>query len=207
MLVQNPASYQLNIDALDAGLDQVLVAMGSDVRDPGYFWYLLHTGAFGLVLFTLNGYGFEYFWPNWPWLADASVPLSICLALIGMQQFSRTFLELKERWPAGNRVSVALIGFFLLLGVASVQLPYSTSTPLASDTSEPVTVLGPLSSRRVRVGSPDGTFTASFFTLRRTSVVSSCTAGILPDGSCTPSMRTHATAEPGTIDSSVRRSE
>ncbi len=102
------------------------------LRDPGYFWYLLHTGAFGLVLFTLNGYGFEYFWPDWPWLADASVPLSICLALIGMQQFSRSFLELKERWPAGNVASLALIGFFVLLGVASVWLPYSTSTPLAS---------------------------------------------------------------------------
>ncbi len=102
------------------------------LRDPGYFWYLLHTGAFGLVLFTLNGYGFEYFWPDWPWLADASVPLSICLALIGMQQFSRSFLELKQRWPAGNVASLALIGFFVLLGVASVWLPYSTSTPLAS---------------------------------------------------------------------------
>lgn len=102
------------------------------LRDPGYFWYLLHTGAFGLVLFTLNGYGFEYFWPNWPWLADASVPLSICLALIGMQQFSRTFLELKERYPAGNRVSLALIGFFVLLGIASTQLSNSTATPLAS---------------------------------------------------------------------------
>ena len=102
------------------------------LRDPGYFWYLLHTGAFGLVLFTLNGYGFEYFWPGSPWLADASVPLSICLALIGMQQFSRTFFELPERWPAGNRVSLALIGFFVLLGLASIWLPYSTSTPLAS---------------------------------------------------------------------------
>jgi UDP-N-acetylmuramyl pentapeptide synthase len=38
VLVQNPASFQLNVDALDEGLDQVLVAMGSDVRDPGYFW-------------------------------------------------------------------------------------------------------------------------------------------------------------------------
>ena len=102
------------------------------LRDGGYFWYLLHTGAFGLVLFTLNGYGFEYFWPNWPWMADAAVPLSICLALIGMQQFSRSFLELRERWPAGNRVSLALIGFFVLLGIASFWLPYSTSTPLAS---------------------------------------------------------------------------
>lgn len=38
LLVQNPASFQLNVDALDPGLDQVLFAMGSDVRDPSYFW-------------------------------------------------------------------------------------------------------------------------------------------------------------------------
>src|SRR5690606_33320565 len=31
VLVQNPASFQLNVDALDEGLDHVLVAMGSDV--------------------------------------------------------------------------------------------------------------------------------------------------------------------------------
>lgn len=102
------------------------------LRDPGNGWYLLHTGAFGLVLFTLNGYGFEYFWPNWPWLADASVPLSICLALIGMQQFSRSFLQLGDRWPTGNLVSLVLIGLFVLIGIASFWLPYSTATPLAS---------------------------------------------------------------------------
>ena len=38
VLVQNPASFQLNVDALDPELDQVLMAMGSDVRDPGYLW-------------------------------------------------------------------------------------------------------------------------------------------------------------------------
>ena len=104
------------------------------LRDAGYFWYLLHTGAFGLVLFTLNGYGFEYVWPDWPWMADASVPLSICLALIGMQMFSSSFLELRERWPAGNVVSLCLAGFFVLLGIASLWLPYATATPLASRT-------------------------------------------------------------------------
>ena len=102
------------------------------LRDPGYFWYLLHTGAFGLVLFTLNGYGFEYFWPNWPWLADASVPLSICLALIGMQQFARVFLELRQRWPLGDKVALAIIGFFVLLGVAAIMLPYHQVVPIAS---------------------------------------------------------------------------
>ena len=45
------------------------------LRDSSYFWYLLHISAFGLVLFTLNGLGFEYLWPNSSWLADKSVPL------------------------------------------------------------------------------------------------------------------------------------
>ena len=102
------------------------------LRDASYLWYLLHVAAFALVLFTLNGYGFEFLWPNTPWLADVMVPLSICLALIGMQQFSRTYLELPERWPTGNLVSLGVIGFFVLLGIASFKLPYSVSTPLAS---------------------------------------------------------------------------
>lgn len=102
------------------------------LRDAGYGWYLLHVGAFGMVLFTLNGLGFEYLWPESTWLADKSVPLSICLALLAMQQFSRSFLELPARFPRGNRVSLALIAFFALLGLASLYLPYRVSTPIAS---------------------------------------------------------------------------
>ena len=102
------------------------------LRDASYFWYLFHISAFGLVLFTLNGFGFEYLWPNSPWLADKSVPLSICLALIGMQQFARTFLELPQRFRRGNWVSLGLIAFFVLLGIASLRLPYRLSTPIAA---------------------------------------------------------------------------
>ena len=102
------------------------------LRDASYGWYLLHIGAFGLVLFTLNGLGFEYLWPDSPWLADKSVPLSICLALVGMQQFARVFLDLPRRFPRGNLVSLALIGFFVLLGLAALWLPYRIATPLAT---------------------------------------------------------------------------
>jgi diguanylate cyclase (GGDEF)-like protein len=102
------------------------------LRDPGYFWYLFHITAFGLVLFTLNGLGFEYLWPRSAWLADHMVPLSICLALIGMQQFARIFLELKQRWRFGDRVALAIIAFFVLLGIAATQLSYRSVVPLAS---------------------------------------------------------------------------
>ena len=102
------------------------------LRDSGYFWYLWHISAFGLVLFTLNGYGFEYLWPEWPWLADAAVPLSICLALIGMQLFSRSFLELQERWPVGNAISLGISAFFGMLAIISTQAEYRVVTPIAS---------------------------------------------------------------------------
>ncbi|MDE2407217.1 MAG: GGDEF domain-containing protein [Xanthomonadaceae bacterium] len=102
------------------------------LRDASYFWYLLHTGAFGLVLFTLNGYGFEYLWPTSAWLADASIPLSICLALIGMQLFARSFLDLHIRWPTGDKVCLGVVVFFAALGIAATWLPYSIATPIAS---------------------------------------------------------------------------
>lgn len=102
------------------------------LRDHSYFWYMLHVTAFGLVLFCLNGLGFEYLWPNSPWLADKCVPLSICLAQMAMHQFARKFLELDERWPLGNRVCVGLIVVFGLLLIAALALPYRISTPIAS---------------------------------------------------------------------------
>jgi diguanylate cyclase (GGDEF)-like protein len=103
-----------------------------NLRDATYFWYLLHIGAFGLVLFTLNGLGFEYLWPNSPVFAQLAVPLFICLGQIGMQQFARVFLELHTRWPSGDRIGVWMIAFFVALAIATFWLPVSVSTQLAS---------------------------------------------------------------------------
>ena len=102
------------------------------LRDASYSWYLMHITAFGLVLFTLNGFAFEYLWPNWTWMANVAVPLTICLALIAMQQFTRIFLELPKRFPLGNRGSLVLIALFTALGIASLFLPYRVATPWAT---------------------------------------------------------------------------
>jgi diguanylate cyclase (GGDEF)-like protein len=102
------------------------------LRDRSYFWYMVHISAFGLVLFCLNGLAFEYLWPGNTWLQEHCVPVSICLAQIGMQQFVRIFLELGQRWRRADRVSLVLIGLFSLLGIASLFLPSRVSTTLAS---------------------------------------------------------------------------
>lgn len=102
------------------------------LRDGSYFWYMAHITAFGLVLFCLNGLAFKYLWPDSIWLQDRCVPISICLAQIGMQQFVRHFLGLAQRWREADRFSLAMIALFVILGIASIWLPYRVATTLAS---------------------------------------------------------------------------
>jgi UDP-N-acetylmuramyl tripeptide synthase len=58
VLVQNPASFQLNIDSLDAHTEQLLVAIGSDVRDPSYFWPV-DTSGLGRVLIASGSKAYD----------------------------------------------------------------------------------------------------------------------------------------------------
>ena len=102
------------------------------LRDPSHFWYMCHLAGFGLVLFCLNGLAFEYLWPSSPWLANHAIPLSMCLVQMAMHQFARHFLELKQRWPLGDKISLALIGFFGVLGLVSFIVPYRISVQLGT---------------------------------------------------------------------------
>lgn len=96
-------------------------------RDPSHLWYTVHVGAFGLLMFCLNGLAFEHLWPDSPTLANHAVPLSMALAQIGMHQFARVFLDLRRRWRFGDRLSRAMIALLALLGLLSPLLEYRSS--------------------------------------------------------------------------------
>lgn len=96
------------------------------LRDASHFWYMLHVSAFGLVMLCLNGLAFEYLWPNSPWMANHAIPMSMALSQVAMHQFCRVFLELPERQPRANVVSLVIIAFYLLMGVASLFIEYRT---------------------------------------------------------------------------------
>lgn len=97
------------------------------LRDRSHFLYSLHVLGFGLVLFCLNGFAFEYFWPNSTWLANAAVPMSMSFAMLAMHLFARDFLELPRRSPLGNRVLLGLMAFHLAMLLASPFLDYRTA--------------------------------------------------------------------------------
>jgi diguanylate cyclase (GGDEF)-like protein len=102
------------------------------LRDGGHFWYMCHIAGFGLVLFCLNGLAFEYLWPNSPWMANLAIPLSMCLSMVSMHQFARTFLQTRQRWPAGDRVSQGFIAYYVVLGLASLVIDYRVSVQLGT---------------------------------------------------------------------------
>ncbi|KAB0624148.1 GGDEF domain-containing protein [Castellaniella defragrans] len=80
----------------------------------------------GLFLTSMSGLSFQYLWPDWPWLANRSVPLTETLAILSLLWFTRHFLAIDAgRWPRQARLMrlLAWIGAGLL--AASLLVPYS----------------------------------------------------------------------------------
>ena len=44
ILVQNPTSFQLNLDALDRAPERLMIAIGRDVHDPSWLWTVDYKG-------------------------------------------------------------------------------------------------------------------------------------------------------------------
>jgi diguanylate cyclase (GGDEF)-like protein len=94
------------------------------VRDRNFLWYVLYVASLGMLLLSLNGFAFQYFWPAWPDWGNLAVPVSIALANLTMLQFSRSFLELPRHAPRADRV---VVGFMLCAAaplLAAFLLPY-----------------------------------------------------------------------------------
>ena len=85
-----------------------------------------------MVLLCLNGLAFEYLWPQSPRLANMAVPVSMAWGTICMHQFARTFLDLRHRFVAGNRVILGIMGFHAVMLVLSIFIDYRTAVLIST---------------------------------------------------------------------------
>ncbi|MGY2290158.1 hybrid sensor histidine kinase/response regulator [Pseudomonas sp. SDO528_S397] len=97
------------------------------VRDTSYLYYILYIASFGLYQLSVNGIAVQYFWPDSPWWANASVPFLIGSAALFGSLFARSFLHtaVYSRWI--NRLLQALA----LGGAGVMALSLCTSYGLA----------------------------------------------------------------------------
>ena len=86
------------------------------VRDNVYLYYVIYILVVGLLQITIEGYGFEYLWPNSVFLATRSFFLLTALVNISGLLFIRGFLHTKELLPKLDKV------FYFFVAVYTVAI-------------------------------------------------------------------------------------
>ncbi len=94
-------------------------------RDKPYFYYVYYLLAYFLYQATLHGLSYQYLWPDSPGWANTAVPVLIACGVIGVTEFTRSFLDVGRNFPRLNRMFTVLLIAALATGAASFIAPYS----------------------------------------------------------------------------------
>lgn len=111
------------------------------IRDINYRNYLLYIGGSILFQMSLNGLAFEYLWPNYPWWGKIAIPFFIGFTCVGVTQFSRYFLQLKQNLPKFDFVFRIYFWVFMFVMVGSFFMHYSTVSKIATFATLTVSVM------------------------------------------------------------------
>jgi len=89
------------------------------LKEPGFIYYFLYITGYGIVMLILNGFAYQFLWPDSPWLENRSLPFFIGWAFFWSLQFARDFLETKMASPRIDTMMVVLTGLMgVLIGLA-----------------------------------------------------------------------------------------
>jgi adenylate cyclase len=102
------------------------------LRFREYLYFILFIASGGLFVFTLNGFSFQYLWPDWIWWANSCLPILIFFSSIFCVYFVRSFLETAQEIP---RVDQYLHFYILINGVLlliALFVPYRMIIPVAT---------------------------------------------------------------------------
>jgi two-component system, NtrC family, sensor kinase len=84
------------------------------VKDASYLYYVIYTLFVGLTQLVLQGFTYEYLWPEFPWFANQSLTLFPSIAGIGLCLFIQKFLDLKTYSPILYKGAYFFIFFYSL---------------------------------------------------------------------------------------------
>ncbi|HPQ52956.1 MAG TPA: 7TM diverse intracellular signaling domain-containing protein [Spirochaetota bacterium] len=99
--------------------------------DKSYFFYILYVAAYGIYQFTLDGFGFQYFWPEWPVFANKILPVLVVFACFTGILFSTAFLNLRKTIPVMYRVYQFTWPALVFFSGITLLFPYRVSLKLS----------------------------------------------------------------------------
>jgi signal transduction histidine kinase len=102
------------------------------IRDTTYLYYVLFILGFMLFQLALNGFSFQYLWPNSIWWANNNLPFFIFFAYMFGAMFTRSILNTEKHLPRADKI----LYYLQYLGgtgmIISLFVGYSLSIKLAT---------------------------------------------------------------------------
>lgn len=74
------------------------------IQERSHIYYVLYNFNLLLLQVSLTGFGFQFLWPNSPYLANVTNPFFASVAVFSLLKFSQYFLQLKKFFPKINKV-------------------------------------------------------------------------------------------------------
>ncbi|HRO43284.1 MAG TPA: 7TM diverse intracellular signaling domain-containing protein [Flavipsychrobacter sp.] len=90
------------------------------VKDPIYLFYVVYILAVGLIQGTIEGYTFQYLWPNSTFVATRGFYIFTALVNISGLEFVRRFLHTKTRLPKLDKFAIFLYVVYSIAILLSV---------------------------------------------------------------------------------------
>jgi signal transduction histidine kinase len=90
------------------------------VKERNYLYYVFFILFVGLTQLTLNGYGNQFFWPNWSWAALRSVHFSGILSGITTVLFAQNYLRIRQYSPKINLILYFYIAVYAVAAITAI---------------------------------------------------------------------------------------
>src|SRR5690606_2216797 len=84
------------------------------IGSRSYFYYVIYVLFIGLTQLSVDGFAFQYLWPDWPALGMISIPLFASVSGIAALLFAKHFLNVRRFAPRALPFFSIFIGIFLV---------------------------------------------------------------------------------------------
>jgi serine phosphatase RsbU (regulator of sigma subunit) len=100
------------------------------LQDKTFFYYIAYVAGVFLLQFSLDGYSFQYIFPNSNYWANHIVLFSASIAVLLVLQYAKSYLNLKKnsarfyKWFSGLQITILLFGVMSLIPGKVYELMY-----------------------------------------------------------------------------------
>ena len=91
-------------------------------RETAYLLYAFQESSIAIYLLHMEGFGFQYLWPNWPEFNAIASPFLGALSIGFAAWFGIVFLKTKETLPRTHNILLALTAVFFIVCLSSIWL-------------------------------------------------------------------------------------